>query len=319
MNVGRSSATAEQRRQRAGIDLRGIALAMGGGICFALTPIIAKKLQGRGVSTVGLLLVRFAIAAALLVGLRLLRPTRRTIPVRWGLVGFAIGFVGYVVETACYFTALRHASASLVQMLLYAYPVIVTLMTAALLRRRPGGVVLVCLLLAVGGAALSVGSVGKGALTGVLLALGAAFTLSISIVTASRASEHLGATDLTMLLMIGTALAYGVVFVVVKVGGSRFPQPHFPSGATSWALCLVLATVSTVLAMTMFMAGVARLGPANASVVATVEPLTTALLSVAWLHETLRVGQLIGGAMIIGAVVTLSRSRPPEPAVFAEG
>ena len=319
MSSGPSSATAERRTQRAGLDPRGIALAMGGGICFALTPIIAKKLQARGVSTVGLLLVRFAIAAAVLVAMRLIHRARRTIPVRWGLVAFAIGFVGYIVETACYFTALRHASASLVQMLLYAYPVIVTLLTAALARRRPGGVVLVCLVLAVGGAALSVGSVGRGAFTGVLLALGAAFTLSISIVTASRASEHLGATDLTMLLMIGTALAYGVVFVVVKVGGSRFPQPHFPSGATSWALCLVLATVSTVLAMTMFMAGVARLGPANASVVATVEPLTTALLSVVWLHETLRVGQLVGGAMIIGAVVALSRSRPPEPAAFADG
>jgi drug/metabolite transporter (DMT)-like permease len=305
--------------QRAGVDVGGLALAMGGGICFALTPILGKKIQAHGVSTVGLLLVRFGIASASLVVLRLVRRNRRPIPVRWGAVAFAIGCVGYLVETACYFTALRHASASLVQILLYSYPLLVTVISAMLLRRRPSTTVLGCLVLAVGGAALSVGAVGRGASAGVVLALASALTLSIYIVVSSRVSVHLAATDLTMLVMTGTAVAYALVAIVVHLGGSRFPQPHFPSGSTAWGLVLVLSTVCTVVAMTMFMAGVARLGPSNASVVATVEPLTTAALSVVWLHEALRPGQVVGGAMIIAAVIVLARTTRRRPTVTRRG
>jgi drug/metabolite transporter (DMT)-like permease len=68
----------------------------------------------------------------------------------------------------------------------------------------------------------------------------------------------------------------------------------------------------------MFLAGLERIGPSNASMLSTVEPVVTALLG-AWLFaEVLQPATLVGGALILTAVVLLTRSelrRPETPSL----
>ena len=67
--------------------------------------------------------------------------------------------------------------------------------------------------------------------------------------------------------------------------------------------------VSTVGAIGLFFAGLARVGPTTASILATVEPLVTVLLAFLVFGETLGAAQLAGGALVVGAVLVLQAPR----------
>jgi drug/metabolite transporter (DMT)-like permease len=64
-----------------------------------------------------------------------------------------------------------------------------------------------------------------------------------------------------------------------------------------------------VAAISLFFAGLRRVGSTTASILATVEPLATVLLAFLVFGETLGPVQVVGGAFVLTAVVVLSASR----------
>jgi drug/metabolite transporter (DMT)-like permease len=64
-----------------------------------------------------------------------------------------------------------------------------------------------------------------------------------------------------------------------------------------------------VAAISLFFAGLRRIGSTTASILATVEPLVTVLLAFLVSGETLGPVQVVGGAFVLTAVVVLSASR----------
>jgi drug/metabolite transporter (DMT)-like permease len=96
--------------------------------------------------------------------------------------------------------------------------------------------------------------------------------------------------------------------VTLTAGSALLGQLH-PSALTpaGWGSLVGLSVVSTVGAITLFFAGVRRVGPTTASILATVEPLVTVLLAFAAFGETLAIGQLVGGAVDISAIGLVQR------------
>lgn len=72
-----------------------------------------------------------ALMTALMAALKLPWPRGRNLAVL-----IALGAIGYVGQSFCYFSALRQATAGLTALLLYLYPALVTLASAALGRQR---------------------------------------------------------------------------------------------------------------------------------------------------------------------------------------
>jgi hypothetical protein len=62
-----------------------------------------------------------------------------------------------------------------------------------------------------------------------------------------------------------------------------------------------------VAAISLLFAGLGRVGPTTASILATVEPVVTVLLAFLVFGETLGTSQLAGGACVVAAVLALSR------------
>jgi len=87
-----------------------------------------------------------------------------------------------------------------------------------------------------------------------------------------------------------------------------FQGPSFPTTALGWGAIVSIALISTVLAIVTFFAGLERVGPTNASTLSTFEPLVTVLLAMLFLHETIVPLQIIGGGLILAAVILLARS-----------
>lgn len=132
-------------------------------------------------------------------------------------------------------------------------------------------------------------------------------------VTAADATERArrGAPDpaaAAAIMTTSTAATYAVITLVA--GGSPSPA-DVPAGL--WPTLLAFGLVATALAIQTFYAGVRRIGAARASIVSTVEPVYTIALAVILLGETLAPVQVLGGAIVIAAVI-LAESGRPDPA-----
>jgi drug/metabolite transporter (DMT)-like permease len=79
---------------------------------------------------------------------------------------------------------------------------------------------------------------------------------------------------------------------------------------------LFVATLPSVVAITFWNNGIARLGPGRASMYLYLVPVATAALGVAFLGETIAAYHLAGGILIVAGVVASTRAaRPVKPAV----
>ncbi len=308
----------------------GPALCIFSAACFGAMAIFGKLAYDAGVSPGALLLLRFALAAALLAVLLWLRPGLRSGGPSFGspsgprrltrgllLTALGLGAVGYATQATLYFSALDRIDAPLVALVLYTYPLLVTLGAALLGRDR----------LTVGrSAAVVVASCGTllvllGAgqlrfdLVGVAMAFGAAVTYTVYILVADTVVNRLAPVVLAALVMSGAALTHAVR--AVATGGI-----DLGFGADGWLWVGCIAVVSTVAAMLAFFAGLRRTGPSTAAILSTFEPVVTTALAALALDEFLTPVQLAGGFLVLSSVAGLqlrpTSGRTGRPAARSE-
>jgi drug/metabolite transporter (DMT)-like permease len=82
--------------------------------------------------------------------------------------------------------------------------------------------------------------------------------------------------------------------------------------AAGWGWLAGISVVSTVAAVSLFFAGLKRVGPTTASILSTVEPVVTVILAFLVFGELLGALQLVGGGLVIAAVLVLASHRPRE-------
>lgn len=277
----------------------GVVLIAVSAASFGAMAVFARLAYDGGADVTAVLFLRFAIAAPLMAVLMRLRglawPRGRLLA---GLA--AMGGLGYVGQSLSFFTALTKASASLVALLLYAYPAIVTVLSVLVLGERLTRPRVAALGVALAGAVLTIGPELSGEPLGVVLGASAAVIYSAYILVGSRLTPRSGALPASAVIMAAAAAVYAVVVAVQR--------PAFPATAGSWSAVVAIALVSTVVAITTFFAGMARLGATDASTLSTLEPVVTVVLAALVLDERLSAAQLVGGLLILAAVVVLARA-----------
>jgi len=291
-------------------ERQGVLLCLGSAVAFGAMAIFGKLAFRADVGVVTLLALRFTSAAAIFWALALHArpawPSRRTV---W--TGLALGGLGYSAQSAGYFAALQRIDASVVALLLYVYPATVTLAAFALGRESPSARRIGALLIASAGVALvlAAGSAGTGPLDGlgVAFALGAALAYTAYILVSDTVVGGLHPLLLAALVSTGAA----VTFVLAGVVSGRLDLGFEPIG---WLWLAGVVLVSTVLAIAAFFAGLARVGPSAASILSTIEPVVTVALAFVVFGERLSPVQLLGGALVLSAVLLLQvRGRAGVP------
>ncbi len=281
----------------------GVLLVALSAACFAAMPIFARTVYAAGSDPTSLLLLRFALAAAVLLPLALRRPGAR--PVRGTLGGLVLLGALYVCQSLLYFVALTITPVTLLALLLYVYPVVVAVLASLLFQIPLTRWRVVSLVLALTGAALTViGPLGGGNWLGIALALAAALTYSGYILLATRITRS---ADSLWSSAIITASAGALFALLATLHGVALPATGL-----GWAAVVGIAMVSTVLAILAFMSGLTRIGPTDAATLSVLEPVITALLAVLLLGESLGLAQLVGGALIVLAVLIVARVDAPR-------
>jgi drug/metabolite transporter (DMT)-like permease len=275
---------------------------------FGVMPVLTKIAYRDGASPLGVLSVRFVLAGVVLLTLAAI--TRQRLPRgRTLLAVAALGGIGYVGESACYFLALQRTSAGLTALLLYVYPALVVLIAAAVARRRPETATLAMVAVALVGTALTIGRPGGGQAIGIVLGLAAALTYAIYIVVSAHVVAGLAPLAVSGVVMSAAGVVDGVAALVRR--------PGLPAHAHGWFALVAVAMVGSVVAVWAFFEGLRRLGPSDTAVVSTLEPVVSVGLGAAVLGEAFGGLQAVGAVLVLTAVVALARlgSGAGEPAV----
>lgn len=269
---------------------------------FGSIALFAKIAYAAGVTPSMLLALRFVLAVVILAPLvwfkRLPLPRGRT------LAGFALMGALYTAQSQCYFTALVYASSGLVGLLLYIYPVLVTLLAVAFGWERLDRRTLMLLVLAIAGLGITLGGNLQGQPFGIALGILAACIYAIYIVIGGRLTQHSDPLAATLVVMAAAALGNSLF---AAAGNSALPGT-----AAAWLATGAIALFSTVMAIGTFLIGIKYIGASKASIISTLEPVITICLGVAFLGESVSLNQLVGGAMVLLAVVMLAQ-RPRSP------
>jgi len=130
------------------------------------------------------------------------------------------------------------------------------------------------------------------------LGLVAALVYTAYILTGDRLLTGAAPLPLTALVCCGAAATYAVS--TLARGG-----PSLDVGLAAWTWLILLALVSTVGAIVLFFAGLMRVGPSVASILSVLEPVVTVGLAAAIFGESLSAGQLLGGVLVLGAVLVI--------------
>ena len=276
---------------------------------FGLMAVFAKAAYDDGVSVQALLLVRFALAAAVLLAVAGSTGVLRRLSRRAVVGGLALGIFGYAVQSTFYFTALQHLDASLVALVFYVYPVLVVVVAVAVGRERATGRRLGALAVALGGIVLVLAGAATGQFTGVgvLLSLGAAVTYTAYILAGDKVVGDVPPVALAAVVCTGAAAA----FFVAGVARGGTDLGFAPEG---WIWLAAIALVSTVGSVLMFFAGLARVGPSTASILSIAEPVVTVVSAAVVFGEVLTPAQWAGGLLVLAAVVLVQLpARDPWP------
>ena len=241
---------------------------------FGALAIFAKVAYADGAGTSAVLFLRFALAGAVMAAVAALRGHRWPRGRNLCLIA-AMGGVGYVGQSACFFLGLRHASAGLVSLLLYLYPALVAVLAALFLGERLGLARAAAVATALCGTALTIGGSLHGSALGVAFGVGAAVIYSIYITVGGRVMRDEASLPVSAVVMLSAAAVWGAVALAQR--------PALPATAAGWSAVVAMALVSTVVAIATFFAGMRRLGAGTASALSTLEPVvTTALAASSW-------------------------------------
>jgi drug/metabolite transporter (DMT)-like permease len=142
--------------------------------------------------------------------------------------------------------------------------------------------------------------------------LGAAATYAVYILASSRLQKSIDPL---------TSGLYVIFFA--SLGLILFHQPDFARLASfsSPQLMVIagIAIVCTVLPLVLFLSGLQKLGNTEASILSTIEPLTAAFLSTVLLEEVLTQSELLGGGLVVLALITTAiGSSSPDPKTYGQ-
>jgi drug/metabolite transporter (DMT)-like permease len=126
------------------------------------------------------------------------------------------------------------------------------------------------------------------------------------ILIGERVMSSVPAVAASAVIMSGAALAFCLLAGLTH-------ELALPRNAGGWAVAVGIALVPTMVAISLFLAGLPRIGAARAALLSTWEPVVTVFLAVVVLGDRLSLIQVLGGILVIVAVMVVQAAHLWRP------
>lgn len=269
--------------------------------CFAMKGILIKLAYQYPIDAISLLTLRMLFALPFYVGIsvQLARkhPSVDLTLKQWATLAM-LGITGYYFASFFNFVGLVYITASLERILLFVYPTFVLLMNAFGFGRRVTRLQLAALVLTYAGILLAFwgnveSSVQKNVALGAFWVILSGLVYAIYLVGSDRVITWIGSQRYTCYAMIAATVPT-VLHCAIQNGLhlASYPAPVYLLG-------LSMAIFVTVIPTFMIAEGIKRVGSGNASIIASVGPIFTIILSTTVLHETISQAQIMGTMLVL--------------------
>ena len=219
----------------------------------------------------------------------------------WCFLG--TGIVSLLLFSTCYFSALNYTSLAVAAILLYTAPFFVMLLSLLLFKEKMNGKKVFALLLAFTGCVLVSGVGGDTAFSwkGILLGLGSGFFYALySIFGRYAINRGYGAWTMTFYTFLFCSIGCAFLSDWQVIGSVMAAS----SANLFWVLGL--GFVTAFLPYVLYSTGLEHMESSKASILASVEPVVSALFGVFVFHETLSLWGILGITMVLGAIIVLN-------------
>jgi drug/metabolite transporter (DMT)-like permease len=275
---------------------------------FSTSTIFGRVALEDGAGVLTILALRYGGAAPLFWGIVVASRQRVPSPGAAARV-FGLGALVLATQAAMIYASLTRLNAGLVTILLYTFPAMVAVASVAIGREQPSRRNMTAVTVATLGTALVL--TGDAELEADWLGIGLALTSAIFAAGWVLASDRLlvGIPSLTVSALVTTGAATSLGLVGLASGAIVLDF-----GPAAWSAILGTVVITTVVAISTALAGMARVGPTVASILMTAEVPMGVTWAIVLLGERLQAIQLVGGALVAAAVVLLQAGTIRWPA-----
>ncbi|MBC3790161.1 DMT family transporter [Spirosoma utsteinense] len=272
--------------------------------CFASKGILIKLAYQYPIDSISLLTLRmlFALPFYIALAIRLSRqgpPMRLTIR-QWATL-FFLGITGYYAASFFNFLGLVYITASLERILLFTYPTFVLLLNAVGFGRQVTRLQLLALALTYAGILLAfVGNIDttvqKDVMLGAFWVILSGLVYAVYLVGSDRVIARVGSQRFTCYAMMAATVPT-VLHCAFENGLQLSGYP-----ASVYILGLSMGIFVTVIPTLMIAEGIKRIGSGNASIIGSVGPVFTLVLSTTILNELISWQQIAGTFLVLAGV-----------------
>jgi len=283
---------------------KALAAVLAAGTFWGTMGFFARSLYAAGFGPLEVAQTRIT-TGLVFVGLYILLFNRSLFKVKlkdiWCFLG--TGIVSLLLFSTCYFSALNYTSLAVAAILLYTAPFFVMIMSLLLFKEKMNSKKVLALILAFTGCVLvsGVGGDTQFSWKGILLGLGSGFFYALySIFGRYAINRGYGAWTMTFYTFLFCSIGCAFLSDWQVIGSV------IAASSTNVLWVLGLGFVTAFLPYVLYSTGLEHMESSKASILASVEPVVSALFGVFVFHETLSIWGILGIAMVLGAIIVLN-------------
>ncbi len=271
-------------------------------IAFGIMPILAKLAYKGGANPINTLALRFTFASIILfLYIKTKKLSLKVSKEQIKLILF-MGVIGYSMTSILLFIAYNYIDVGIAGMILHTYPLMVMILSIIIYKEKFKLKKFLYLMVTTIGVFIMLDiKVGSINTIGVVLVLLSALCYAIYVLGASNDKvKNIDSYVMTFYISIISAIVGSTTGIVTN----SFNNPINFYGIIS---ILLIAFISTVVALMAFLKGVKLIGPTNSAIFSALEPIVSLVLGVIILGESISFKIIIGSTIIILAMIELAK------------
>jgi drug/metabolite transporter (DMT)-like permease len=286
-------------------------LAFVGVFLFATKAIIVKLAYKEGMNAQTMLMLRMAFALPVYLVILFWKNNRNVIfglSLKEHLQIIALGVLGYYLSSLLDFVGLQYISANLERLILFAYPTMVVIISAIFLKKKIDRSQIIAIVITYVGIFITLFEKIQFKSTsveyyGIGMIFLSALTYAIYLIGSGELLGKVGTLPFTSYAMVVST----VCVMVNAAFAETTPLAEIPR--IVYVYGFVMAMFATVVPSFLISAAIKMVGAAKVSIIGSVGPAFTIVLSYYILHESMSPYQMVGGVIILVGVFWVSRKK----------
>ena len=275
-------------------------------ICYGLVPSFSFIAFGMGVETGTLLFNKFLYAAIIMWAFLLIRKIRVKFS-RKAALAMVVTCFGYIFMSTTLYISFDYISGSLATIVSFTFPAMIVTIEMVTHREPVRLAKIMAVLLSLGGLVLIVwapdifaGS-GNGGGYGTLIGIFFAFLAAVGYVIYLFGLDTKSVREESSFAVAGYVMSSAAVvnFIRCLLSG----KPLFATEPNQFGMMILLSVVCVFIAILCYAIGVRLIGPGNAALINTLEPVLACIFGYFLVGDQLTGRMMIGAALVVSAVL----------------